>query len=76
MYRKPYLNEVEMDTQNKKEEKKNPSEEENLKNPCRATRNTLLFLFAAAAVGTVVYFAIKEGQRIKAENELLDYEVW
>lgn len=65
-----------MDTQNKKEEKKNPAEEENLKNQCRATRNTLLFLFAAAAVGTVVYFAIKEGQRIKAENELLDYEVW
>lgn len=43
---------------------------------CKKTRNTFLFLFAAAAAGAVVYFAIKEGQRIKAENELLDYEVW
>lgn len=38
---------------------------------------TLFFFLAAAIVTTAAVIAtIKEGKRIKAENELLSYEVW
>ncbi|MCO6497767.1 MAG: hypothetical protein J5I50_08915 [Chitinophagaceae bacterium] len=39
-------------------------------------RNLFYFVLATAAVGALIYFTIKEGKRIKKENELLDYEVW
>lgn len=36
-----------------------------------------LYFFAAAAITTLAFiYLVKEGQRIKVENELLSYEVW
>ena len=38
---------------------------------------TLFFFLATAVIATAaVVVTIKEGKRIKAENELLSYEVW
>ena len=38
---------------------------------------TILYFFAATAVtAAALVFIIREGQRIKIENELLSYEVW
>ena len=36
----------------------------------------LYFLTAALVTTAVVFMTIKEGRRIKIENELLSYEVW
>ena len=38
--------------------------------------STFYFLAAALVTTTAVVLTIKEGNRIKAENELLSYEVW
>jgi hypothetical protein len=36
-----------------------------------------IYFFAATAITTAAFiYLIKEGQRIKIENELLSYEVW
>lgn len=43
---------------------------------CQVVKNTVLISAAAVAVGALVYFTIKEGHRVKLENELLKYEVW
>ncbi|HRN73025.1 MAG TPA: hypothetical protein PLM81_07850 [Ginsengibacter sp.] len=40
------------------------------------TRNLFYIILASVAVGALLYFTVKEGERIKKENELLDYEVW
>jgi hypothetical protein len=38
---------------------------------------SMLYFFAITTISTAVcFFIIKEGQRIKTENELLAYEVW
>jgi len=34
------------------------------------------FLAVAAVTAAVIFITIKEGDRIKVENELLSYEVW
>ena len=41
-------------------------------------KGSIALYFVAAATITAVAFAylVKEGQRIKIENELLSYEVW
>ncbi len=64
-----------MDSQDQKS-KKVPEGEAKSCDLAKATKNTILFLLATAVVGAAVYLTIKEGQRIKKENELLDYEVW
>ncbi len=38
--------------------------------------STFYFLAAALVTTAAVVLTIKEGNRIKAENELLSYEVW
>ena len=43
---------------------------------CKKLRNSLIFVLASAATAALVYITIKEGHRIKEENELLKYEVW
>jgi len=43
----------------------------------RMKSSRVLYFFAAAAITTVAFiYLVKEGQRIKVENELLSYEVW
>ena len=42
----------------------------------RKGRSAFYFLAIAAITAAACVFIIKEGQRIKIENELLDYEVW
>ncbi len=39
-------------------------------------RGALYFLAITAITAAACIFIIKEGQRIKIENELLSYEVW
>jgi hypothetical protein len=39
-------------------------------------RGTFYFLAITAITAAACIFIIKEGQRIKIENELLAYEVW
>ena len=39
-------------------------------------RSAFYFLAIAAITAAACIFIIKEGQRIKIENELLAYEVW
>ncbi len=39
-------------------------------------RSALYFLAFTAITAAACIFIIKEGQRIKVENELLAYEVW
>lgn len=36
----------------------------------------LLFVATAIVTAAAVFITIKEGRRIKVENELLSYEVW
>lgn len=43
---------------------------------CKTANNTLLYGAISSVVFLLVYFTIKEGHRIKIENELLEYEVW
>lgn len=43
---------------------------------CHAVNNAVLFVAISAVMFTLVYFTIKEGHRVKIENELLAYEVW
>lgn len=51
-------------------------EKEKAPKNCKKLRNSVFFIVAAAAASALVYFTIKEGQRIRQENELLEYEVW
>jgi|GEM_PF-2942306 len=52
-------------------------EKEKEKNPtCGTVKNATLITAVTAAVFVLVYLTIKEGQRIKVENELLEYDVW
>lgn len=39
-------------------------------------RSALYFLAVTLVTAAVVAITIKEGQRIREENELLSYEVW
>lgn len=39
-------------------------------------RSAFYFLAVAIVTTAAVVITIKEGQRIRAENELLSYEVW
>jgi hypothetical protein len=48
-----------------------------LKPKKRKKTKEVLYFFAATAVTAAAFiYLIKEGQRIKIENELLSYEVW
>lgn len=51
---------------------------EQIKNQCncKVLKNTFFITLATVAASTLVYFTIKEGHRVKLENELLAYEVW
>lgn len=51
-------------------------EKEESPKSCKTVRSSLIFILASAAAAALVYVTIKEGQRIKKENELLEYEVW
>lgn len=51
-------------------------EKEQIPKSCKTVKNSLIFILASAAAAALVYVTIKEGQRIRKENELLDYEVW
>lgn len=42
----------------------------------KKTRSAFYFIAIAALTAIAFTFVIKEGQRIKMENELLSYEVW
>jgi hypothetical protein len=42
----------------------------------KKAKGTIYFFAAAAFTAAALIFIIKEGQRIKIENELLSYEVW
>jgi hypothetical protein len=42
----------------------------------KKSSNAFYFLAIAAITAAACIFIIKEGQRIKIENELLAYEVW
>jgi len=42
----------------------------------RKGRSAFYFLAITAITAAACIFIIKEGQRIKIENELLSYEVW
>ena len=42
----------------------------------KRVRGALYFLAITAFTAAACIFIIKEGQRIKIENELLAYEVW
>ena len=39
-------------------------------------RSTLYFLAVALVTAAIVVITIKEGDRVREENELLSYEVW
>lgn len=54
----------------------NSSEQTKDKCNSRALINSFIITFAVIATSTLVYFTIKEGHRVKLENELLEYEVW
>jgi hypothetical protein len=44
---------------------------------CKKKGMSAFYFFAIAAITTAaVIYVIKEGKRIKVENELLAYEVW
>lgn len=58
------------------DEQKTESPEQKEIPDSKNSNNWFFWTLAAAAVGVLVYFTIKEGDRIKKENELLDYEVW
>ena len=45
-------------------------------NSKRKTKSAFYFMTVAAVAALAFVFIIKEGQRIKMENELLSYEVW
>lgn len=51
-------------------------EKEKNADDCRKIKKGLIFFVASVAAAALVYITIKEGHRIKQENELLDYEVW
>jgi len=59
-----FLKQTEMNTKDKNNKKKDKS--------CSA----FFFLAAAIVTAAAVVVTIKEGKRIKVENELLSYEVW
>lgn len=42
----------------------------------RKAKNAFYFMTVAAITTLAFLFIVKEGQRIKKENELLAYEVW
>ena len=42
----------------------------------KKTRTAFYFIAITALTAIAFTFVIKEGQRIKMENELLSYEVW
>ncbi|MEO8764861.1 MAG: hypothetical protein ABI416_11265 [Ginsengibacter sp.] len=42
----------------------------------KKSRSALYFLAFTAITAAACIFIIKEGQRVKIENELLAYEVW
>lgn len=42
----------------------------------KKTRKAFYFIAITALTAIAFTFVIKEGQRIKMENELLSYEVW
>lgn len=42
----------------------------------KKSRNAFYFVAIATLTALAFTFVIKEGQRIKKENELLAYEVW
>lgn len=41
-----------------------------------AIRNTILFSIAAIAVGSAIYYVIKENRKLRQEKERLEYEIW
>lgn len=45
-------------------------------NTKRKAKSAFYFMTVAAVTALAFVFIIKEGQRIKMENELLSYEVW
>ncbi len=45
-------------------------------NTKRKAKSAFYFISVAAVTALAFVFIIKEGQRIKMENELLAYEVW
>lgn len=42
----------------------------------KKSKSIFYFIAITAFTAVACIFIIKEGQRIKIENELLDYEVW
>lgn len=42
----------------------------------KKTQNIFYFFAVTAVTAAACIFIIREGQRIKIENELLSYEVW
>ncbi|MEP6583343.1 MAG: hypothetical protein ABJA90_03710 [Ginsengibacter sp.] len=46
------------------------------KNVKRKAKSALYFMTLATVTALAFVFIIKEGKRIKMENELLAYEVW
>lgn len=46
------------------------------KEECKNLKRLMLITTATIVTAAAVYMIIKEGQRIKEENELLSYEVW
>lgn len=49
---------------------------ENCTNKKRKTKNAIYFFALTAIAAAACVYVIKEGRRIKKENELLAYEVW